>query len=211
MPEGAETVSRPSPDYPMLPTIPLSAFSDPKKTKPSHGSKVSEAEGPVPWEHWGPVVGPGLRAAPPQSWTFRSQTRSLGIFLLELFTPPGRSLPVRRVGPCWIAQATKRLQALRPLPLKAREPAPSSLLPLCQWALGPLRQDPESLAWLGAVDSVSTTAMTAQLPGLLSMARMPHLPGRAGCLLSGLFQVWPLFFGNSSQHRRLIRGKGQVG
>ncbi|KAB1259186.1 Protein ENL [Camelus dromedarius] len=46
MPEGAETVSRPSPDYPMLPTIPLSAFSDPKKTKPSHGSKVSEAEGP---------------------------------------------------------------------------------------------------------------------------------------------------------------------
>ncbi|XP_048687149.1 protein ENL isoform X4 [Caretta caretta] len=39
MPEGAETVSRPSPDYPMLPTIPLSAFSDPKKTKPSHGSK----------------------------------------------------------------------------------------------------------------------------------------------------------------------------
>ncbi|XP_026547258.1 protein ENL-like, partial [Notechis scutatus] len=41
MPEGAETVSRPSPDYPMLPTIPLSAFSDPKKSKPSHGSKVS--------------------------------------------------------------------------------------------------------------------------------------------------------------------------
>ncbi|XP_053440471.1 protein ENL isoform X3 [Nycticebus coucang] len=39
MPEGADTVSRPSPDYPMLPTIPLSAFSDPKKTKPSHGSK----------------------------------------------------------------------------------------------------------------------------------------------------------------------------
>ncbi|XP_053318251.1 protein ENL [Spea bombifrons] len=39
MPEGAETVSRPSPDYPMLPTIPLSAFSDPKKAKPSHGSK----------------------------------------------------------------------------------------------------------------------------------------------------------------------------
>lgn len=51
MPEGAETVSRPSPDYPMLPTIPLSAFSDPKKTKPSHGSKVSEEEGPVTWEH----------------------------------------------------------------------------------------------------------------------------------------------------------------
>ncbi|MGH0143984.1 UNVERIFIED_CONTAM: hypothetical protein FKN15_038914 [Acipenser sinensis] len=39
MPEGAEAVTRPSPDYPMLPTIPLSAFSDPKKTKPSHGSK----------------------------------------------------------------------------------------------------------------------------------------------------------------------------
>uniref|UniRef100_A0A8D0H7P2 MLLT1 super elongation complex subunit n=1 Tax=Sphenodon punctatus TaxID=8508 RepID=A0A8D0H7P2_SPHPU len=39
MPEGAEAVSRPSPDYPMLPTIPLSAFSDPKKTKPSHASK----------------------------------------------------------------------------------------------------------------------------------------------------------------------------
>ncbi|KAG7488150.1 hypothetical protein MATL_G00030500 [Megalops atlanticus] len=39
VPEGAEAMSRPSPDYPMLPTIPLSAFSDPKKTKPSHGSK----------------------------------------------------------------------------------------------------------------------------------------------------------------------------
>uniref|UniRef100_A0A3B3T7V3 MLLT1 super elongation complex subunit n=1 Tax=Paramormyrops kingsleyae TaxID=1676925 RepID=A0A3B3T7V3_9TELE len=39
VPEGAESVSRPSPDYPMLPTIPLSAFSDPKKSKPSHGSK----------------------------------------------------------------------------------------------------------------------------------------------------------------------------
>lgn len=37
-------MSRPSPDYPMLPTIPLSAFSDPKKNKPSHGSKVSEVE-----------------------------------------------------------------------------------------------------------------------------------------------------------------------
>ncbi|XP_045445112.1 protein ENL isoform X3 [Pipistrellus kuhlii] len=45
MPEGAETVSRPSPDYPMLPTIPLSAFSDPKKTKPSHGSKDASREG----------------------------------------------------------------------------------------------------------------------------------------------------------------------
>lgn len=40
VPEGAEAVSRPSPDYPMLPTIPLSAFSDPKKTKTSHVSKV---------------------------------------------------------------------------------------------------------------------------------------------------------------------------
>lgn len=39
MPEGAETLSRPSPDYPMLPTIPLSAFSDPKKTKLGHSSK----------------------------------------------------------------------------------------------------------------------------------------------------------------------------
>ncbi|XP_018583617.1 protein ENL isoform X3 [Scleropages formosus] len=44
VPEGTETVSRPSPDYPMLPTIPLSAFSDPKKTKPSHGSKESSKE-----------------------------------------------------------------------------------------------------------------------------------------------------------------------
>ncbi|XP_013862709.1 protein ENL [Austrofundulus limnaeus] len=41
VPEGAEAVSRPSPDYPMLPTIPLSAFSDPKKTKTSHASKES--------------------------------------------------------------------------------------------------------------------------------------------------------------------------
>lgn len=31
---------RPSPDYPMLPTIPLSAFSDPKKIKSSHAVKV---------------------------------------------------------------------------------------------------------------------------------------------------------------------------
>ncbi|KAM9329650.1 protein ENL [Gastrophryne carolinensis] len=45
MPEGAETVSRPSPDYPMLPTIPLSAFSDPKKAKPSsHASKDSNKD-----------------------------------------------------------------------------------------------------------------------------------------------------------------------
>ncbi|XP_028856116.1 protein ENL isoform X2 [Denticeps clupeoides] len=39
VPEGAEAVSRPSPDYPMLPTIPLSAFSDPKKSKGPYGSK----------------------------------------------------------------------------------------------------------------------------------------------------------------------------
>ncbi|XP_060788504.1 protein ENL isoform X8 [Neoarius graeffei] len=39
VPEGAELVSRPSPDYPMLPTIPLSAFSDPKKSKSSQGPK----------------------------------------------------------------------------------------------------------------------------------------------------------------------------
>ncbi|XP_013928745.1 PREDICTED: protein ENL [Thamnophis sirtalis] len=52
MPEGAETVSRPSPDYPMLPTIPLSAFSDPKKSKPSHGSKeVNKEGGKLPKSH----------------------------------------------------------------------------------------------------------------------------------------------------------------
>ncbi|KAG7230573.1 hypothetical protein INR49_025290 [Caranx melampygus] len=45
VPEGAEAVSRPSPDYPMLPTIPLSAFSDPKKTKTSHVSKEPSKEG----------------------------------------------------------------------------------------------------------------------------------------------------------------------
>lgn len=39
----AEAVSRPSPDYPILPTIPLSAFSDPKKTKTAHVSKVGYA------------------------------------------------------------------------------------------------------------------------------------------------------------------------
>ncbi|XP_066500369.1 protein ENL isoform X2 [Hoplias malabaricus] len=39
VPEGAEAVSRPSPDYPMLPTIPLSAFSDPKKSKGSQPPK----------------------------------------------------------------------------------------------------------------------------------------------------------------------------
>ncbi|XP_007550990.1 protein ENL isoform X1 [Poecilia formosa] len=45
VPEGAEAMSRPSPDYPMLPTIPLSAFSDPKKTKTSHVSKEPSKEG----------------------------------------------------------------------------------------------------------------------------------------------------------------------
>ncbi|XP_061093934.1 protein ENL isoform X2 [Conger conger] len=45
VPEGSESVSRPSPDYPMLPTIPLSAFSDPKKTKHSHGSKEPSKDG----------------------------------------------------------------------------------------------------------------------------------------------------------------------
>uniref|UniRef100_A0A3P8SGZ3 MLLT1 super elongation complex subunit a n=1 Tax=Amphiprion percula TaxID=161767 RepID=A0A3P8SGZ3_AMPPE len=45
VPEGAEAVSRPSPDYPMLPTIPLSAFSDPKKSKTSHMSKEPSKEG----------------------------------------------------------------------------------------------------------------------------------------------------------------------
>lgn len=94
-------MSRPSPDYPMLPTIPLSAFSDPKKTKPSHGSKVSEAEGPVTWEHWGPVEGPGLSTLPLKSWTFCPWTLSFGIFLLELSVLPVAALChlVRRVGP----------------------------------------------------------------------------------------------------------------
>ncbi|KAM9386288.1 protein ENL isoform 2-T2 [Pholidichthys leucotaenia] len=45
VPEGAEAVSRPSPDYPMLPTIPLSAFSDPKKAKTAHVSKEPSKEG----------------------------------------------------------------------------------------------------------------------------------------------------------------------
>ncbi|XP_077463742.1 protein ENL isoform X4 [Stigmatopora argus] len=45
VPEVAEAVSRPSPDYPILPTIPLSAFSDPKKTKTSHASKEASKEG----------------------------------------------------------------------------------------------------------------------------------------------------------------------
>ncbi|XP_077573786.1 protein ENL isoform X3 [Stigmatopora nigra] len=45
VPEVAEAVSRPSPDYPILPTIPLSAFSDPKKTKTSHVSKEASKEG----------------------------------------------------------------------------------------------------------------------------------------------------------------------
>ncbi|XP_067270064.1 protein ENL isoform X3 [Pseudorasbora parva] len=45
VPEGTEVVPRPSPDYPMLPTIPLSAFSDPKKSKTSQGSKEPSKEG----------------------------------------------------------------------------------------------------------------------------------------------------------------------
>ncbi|KAM9849341.1 protein ENL [Aulostomus maculatus] len=51
VPDVAEAVSRPSPDYPMLPTIPLSAFSDPKKTKTSHPSKEGSggsSKGPKP-------------------------------------------------------------------------------------------------------------------------------------------------------------------
>uniref|UniRef100_A0A8C1XN45 MLLT1 super elongation complex subunit b n=1 Tax=Cyprinus carpio TaxID=7962 RepID=A0A8C1XN45_CYPCA len=45
IPEGAEMMPRPSPDYPMLPTIPLSAFSDPKKIKSSHTIKESSKDG----------------------------------------------------------------------------------------------------------------------------------------------------------------------
>ncbi|XP_051759176.1 protein ENL isoform X1 [Ctenopharyngodon idella] len=45
VPEGSEVLPRPSPDYPMLPTIPLSAFSDPKKSKTSQGSKEPSKEG----------------------------------------------------------------------------------------------------------------------------------------------------------------------
>ncbi|KAI4877998.1 hypothetical protein NFI96_012183 [Prochilodus magdalenae] len=45
IPEGAEMMPRPSPDYPMLPTIPLSAFSDPKKIKSSHGLKEPNKDG----------------------------------------------------------------------------------------------------------------------------------------------------------------------
>uniref|UniRef100_A0A673GCU6 Protein ENL-like n=1 Tax=Sinocyclocheilus rhinocerous TaxID=307959 RepID=A0A673GCU6_9TELE len=45
IPEGAEMMPRPSPDYPMLPTIPLSAFSDPKKIKSSHAVKESSKDG----------------------------------------------------------------------------------------------------------------------------------------------------------------------
>ncbi|XP_055058344.2 MLLT1 super elongation complex subunit b isoform X1 [Misgurnus anguillicaudatus] len=45
VPEGAEMMPRPSPDYPMLPTIPLSAFSDPKKIKSSHAVKEASKDG----------------------------------------------------------------------------------------------------------------------------------------------------------------------
>ncbi|KAK1786292.1 hypothetical protein P4O66_017993, partial [Electrophorus voltai] len=45
IPEGAELMPKPGPDYPMLPTIPLSAFSDPKKIKSSHGIKEPNKDG----------------------------------------------------------------------------------------------------------------------------------------------------------------------
>lgn len=45
IPEVAEMMPRPSPDYPMLPSIPLSAFSDPKKIKSSHAVKESSKDG----------------------------------------------------------------------------------------------------------------------------------------------------------------------
>ncbi|XP_051989913.1 protein ENL-like isoform X4 [Xyrauchen texanus] len=45
VPEGAEMMPKPSPDYPMLPTIPLSAFSDPKKIKSSHAVKEASKDG----------------------------------------------------------------------------------------------------------------------------------------------------------------------
>uniref|UniRef100_W5LB11 MLLT1 super elongation complex subunit a n=1 Tax=Astyanax mexicanus TaxID=7994 RepID=W5LB11_ASTMX len=51
VPEGAEAVSRPSPDYPMLPTIPLSAFSDPKKSKGSQLTKDNSGSSKAPKPH----------------------------------------------------------------------------------------------------------------------------------------------------------------
>ncbi|XP_076833573.1 MLLT1 superfamily elongation complex subunit b isoform X3 [Brachyhypopomus gauderio] len=45
IPEGAEMMPKPGADYPMLPTIPLSAFSDPKKIKSSHGIKEPNKDG----------------------------------------------------------------------------------------------------------------------------------------------------------------------
>ncbi|XP_056600462.1 MLLT1 super elongation complex subunit b isoform X1 [Triplophysa dalaica] len=45
VPEGAEMMPRPSPDYPILPSIPLSAFSDPKKIKSSHAVKEASKDG----------------------------------------------------------------------------------------------------------------------------------------------------------------------
>ncbi|XP_051554495.1 protein ENL-like isoform X1 [Myxocyprinus asiaticus] len=45
VPEGAEMMPKPSPDYPMLPTIPLSAFSDPKKIKSSLAVKEASKDG----------------------------------------------------------------------------------------------------------------------------------------------------------------------
>ncbi|KAL4608364.1 protein ENL isoform X4 [Arapaima gigas] len=59
VPEGAEAVPRPGSDYPMLPTIPLSAFSDPKKTKPTHGSKEPSKESST-----GGTKGPKLHKPP---------------------------------------------------------------------------------------------------------------------------------------------------
>lgn len=55
LPEGAEMMPKPSPDYPMLPTIPLSAFSDPKKIKSSHAVKEASKDG-------GSGSGKGLKA-----------------------------------------------------------------------------------------------------------------------------------------------------
>ncbi|MBN3289162.1 ENL protein, partial [Polypterus senegalus] len=72
MPEGAESVSRPSPDYPILPTIPLSAFSDPKKTKPSHGSKDVSKDGSG---GGGGVAGGGGKASKPHKVTKEHRER----------------------------------------------------------------------------------------------------------------------------------------
>uniref|UniRef100_A0A6I8NA15 YEATS domain-containing protein n=1 Tax=Ornithorhynchus anatinus TaxID=9258 RepID=A0A6I8NA15_ORNAN len=44
LPEGAESISRSSPAYLFLPTVPFSAFSDPKKNKSSYISKDAKKE-----------------------------------------------------------------------------------------------------------------------------------------------------------------------